>query len=412
MAYDGWVSFDGVELINLSRSVLLAQALGIDTLWVSSDSVAWIGPELDETSYGDITEAPWYDPGYPPSTEFAGVVSLGLQGLDDSSAESSITEYITDGGNAGRIRSSTLSIVASVAIIASTERGAEFGKRWLDRRLRGVADSTTCAGFDLKYFRWAGANAPIAHHRNVKLTRGTSITRKRTTDCSTTWLLTFTLTAADPFEYSEPVASITHIGASTTASGPGVVNAGGTVSLVQSDCPVYDTSPVMSPLAPALVASPTVPNLLPDGWPITTGDTFQRWWAKVSPVEPTTSRVVPVFSLTGSNNTSGVRLSVWNYEDSNVDQCDPLWSAVIIYVPSGLTFTIDGEKQVSYVWDGASPVVRRADSVVFSTSGGPIDWTSFSNANGYLVTVDVLAADSGHVAGAIDVALSFVTKSE
>jgi hypothetical protein len=407
MAYDGWIEFDGLELINLSRTAQLAATLGIDTLWVDPADVAWIETTLGGSLYGTVAESPWYDAAFPASAEFAGVVSLGFQGLDDSSAASNTTEYVTDGGNGGRLRSSTKPIVVSAAIIASTERGAKFGKDWLSARLRGSSGS--CSGFSLRYFQWAASGAPKAHYRRVSLSRGISITRKRVSDCATTWLVTFTLTANDPFEYSEQTPSITYLGATDVATGPGITNSGGRLSnVVQTSCPAFDASPIYNPVSPALVPSPTAPNIIPDDWPVTVGATFQRWWAEISPLEPSAAPCVPVVALHGSGQAA--RVSIWDAATVNTDQCDPLWCAVISYLPPSMTFTIDGEQEMAYAWDGAAPLVRRADSLVFSPSAGPVEWTSFSNPSGYLVTLDVLATPV--TTGAVNMSLALVSKTD
>src|SRR5690554_4541713 len=98
MAYEGWMTLDGVEIFNLSRTVQLAQTLGIDTVRVSSTSVAWIQTALGGTGYHLIANAPWYDAQVPASQEFAGFVPLAMAGLDDSTMESTPVEYVTDGG--------------------------------------------------------------------------------------------------------------------------------------------------------------------------------------------------------------------------------------------------------------------------------------------------------------------------
>jgi hypothetical protein len=119
-----------------------------------------------------------------------------------------------------------------------------------------------------------------------------------------------------------------------------------------------------------------------------------------------------VVTLVGSGNTAGVRVSIWDFATATSAQCSPLWSTVVTYLPPTMTFTIDGEQEMSYAWDGSAPLVRRADSLVFSPDAGPVQWSSFSNPAGYLVTLDVLAADSGHVAGSVVASLSLVTKTD
>lgn len=602
MAYDGWLTFGGTEIVNLSRTTQLASVLGIDTVWVTEESVQWIETELGGSGYDDPSNAPWFDPMTPASEEFAGIIPLSLSGIDDSTMESSVSEYITDGGSTGKPRSKTLSMVANVAIVASTDRGADYGLRWLNRVLRRDTVGSTrlaCTGYDLRYFRFrpdAGDTPPRAYRRNVRLTRGSSVTRKRRNACSSTWLVTFTLTAADPFEYgdkipvldrfgdpedlilagaepnlaanpratmdgsqvefeprfswvrshlvglsipalpfvstavrftppagdgvqtgrgfymfndpSDPAPGVsgpsvirpvaggetvtasayvrpsllsswaitlrTHDGAgnwtslatrnpevvipngqwvkvehsfvapagsqflaaalhsvssddftdldSLDATGlvitsgptePGDLVPSGAIALVQQTCPKFDYSPVYDPLFPALVAPPTAPEFLPLGWNIQSGMTFDRQWAVIPPSAPTLLTVVPVLELTTDVDARMIRVSVWSWNGEVDGQCDPLWSAVVTFVPANDTFFIDGVERACYVWDGQSPEVRRADSLVFSDDGTPVEWGSFSTADSLLVTLDTFV-ESGEVEGdgTIRASLSWVQKSD
>lgn len=411
MAYDGWLEFNGVELANVARTATLAPLLGIDTVWTTPEGVQWIPNTLGDSNYFDIEAAPWYDAGYPASGEFAGIMPLGVPGLDDSTLEAVTTEYTTDGGHSGKSRNATLSLVASVAIIASTHRGAEYGKRWLDRVLRGGSDSRTfCAGADLRYFRYAEEDAPIVHRRDVRTTRGTSVTRKRSSDCSVTWLVTFTMTAGDPYEYGEPVPRLSELGGVVT--GPGVISSGAT-TLVEESCPVYDYTPVYDPLYPALVAPPTAPDFYPEGWGIVEGMTFDRFWARIEPVEPSPLLMVPVVTLTTTLEARMVRFSVWPADADSSTQCDPLFSVIATYVPPGLDFVIDGEQRASYVWDGFSPVVRRTDSLVFGPDAEPVQWAAFNDNEDLLVTLDIFFDSDGlEGGGEVRAALDLVAKSD
>jgi len=566
MAYDGWLEFNGVEIVNLSRTAQLSSALGIDVVWVTPGAVQWIEDALGGADYDVVTTAPWYDPNYPASAEFAGVVPLAFPGLDDSTAEATTVEYITDGGKSGKKRNTTLPIVASVALVASTDRGAEYGKRWLDRVLRNSGAQTFCSGAELRFFRYKGAGAPVAHRRDVSLTRGSVITRKRSTECSVTWLATFTLTCGDPYVYGDaetvltglgggvqnlianpgaevnttgwtrqwPVAGddltrdttehhsgvasfkiVTAAGAgiyydwipaspgyyslsfwvkgspgtsvkgrlqyetpSTTASVPvggapwvpltgswqrvtlttsiplesyqvlplldvsdpgtyyfddvvltrgeipydvtqinpdptGDIIAFGSLALVQESCPVFDYTPVYDPLYPALVPSPTAPDFYPAGWDIADGMTFDRFWARVTPPEPSTLNVVPVITLSTTTEARMVRVSIWDADSPTDDQCDPLFGAVVSYLPPNVDFYIDGEQHASYLWDGFSAAVRRTDSLVYSPDAKPVEWTAFNDPESLLVTLD-LFSESGDYEGSGDVRLSvaFVPKSD
>lgn len=408
MAYDGWIKFNGVEIVNISRTAQLAEDMGIDVVWVSPASVAWIQEALGESGvdYDDVATAPWYDAGFPASGEFAGIIPLAFAGLGDSTLSSTPIEYITDGGHSGKPRNTTLPIVVNLAIIASTDRGAEFGKRWLDRMLKGSSASVFCSGAELEYFAYAGVDGgdvpPVLHYRDVRLTRGSSITRKRRHSCASTWLVTFTLTAADPFEYGEPVPMVTELSL-FSATGPEVTDSG-SAALTQMLCPSYNYNPIFDPVYPALVDSPTVPDFYPDGWDIVPGATFQRVWVRLAPLEPSSLNVVPVVVLRSDVDARLVRVSLWPADANEADQCDPLWSAVVTYMPGGedQEFTIDGEQKVSYVWNGTSPTVNRADSLVYAPDAQPMQWTAFNDPAGLLFTLDLMDGGGSDDLGSVD----------
>lgn len=408
MATDKWIEFNGVEIVNLSRTAQLAEALGIDSVWVTPSTAEWVETARNGEDYDEVTTAPWYDEDYPASAEFAGIIPLGFPGLDDSTTEAATVEYITDGGRSGRQRNSTLSIVASVAFIASTDRGADYGKRWLARVLRPAGRRTNCSGSDLRYYRYADAGAPVAHRRQVSLTRGISVTRKRSVECSVTWLATFTLTCDDPYEYGEPVPVLAELGG---VAPTGAIITSGSLVLTEESCPVYDYTPIYDPLYPALVPSPTVPDFYPAGWGIEDGMTFDRFWARVSPPEPHALHMVPLITLTAGTDARMVRVSIWPSDSLTSDQCDPLFSAVITYLPSAGEFSIDGEQEASYVWDGFSVAVRRTDSLVYAPDAKPVEWVAFNDPESLLVTLDIFTEDSGAEQD-VRLALSLIPKSD
>jgi hypothetical protein len=412
MATDAWLEFNGVEIVNLSRTAQLAETLGLDSVWVTTEATQWIEGARSGVGYDDISAAPWYDPDYPASSEFAGIIPLGFPGLDDSTTESATVEYITDGGRSGVQRNVSLPIVASVALMASTDRGAEYGKKWMDRILRasqGLPRFHGCSGVELRYHRYASATAPVAHRRQVRLTRAASVTRKRSTDCSVTWLSTFTLTCDDPYEYGEPQSVLAELGGTPVGA-----TTSGSIALVEQACPVYDYTPVYDPLFPALIASPTAPDLIPAGWGIEEGMTFDRYWARIPSPEPSSLNVVPVITLTAVADARTVRVSIWPGDSPTNDMCDPLFGAVISYLPGAeVQFIIDGEQKAVYVWDGFSPAVRRADSLVYSPDAKPVEWSAFNDDERLMVTLDIFSEGSGVVVDSeVRLALSLVPKSD
>ena len=411
MSYDGWFEYDGFELVNLSRTAQLSESLGITSVWTTPDSVGWVQDALAGTGYDDIENAPWYVDDLPASAEFAGVLPLSVEGLKNSSLESTPIEYVTDGGHSGKPRNATLPLVWSVALVASTDRGAEYGLRWLNHRLRNTGPHTFCSGATLRYFRSEGAGSEVVHRRDVRLTRGSSVTRKAADDCQSIWFVTFTMTAADPYEYGAERFVLTGMGASTWA-GPSwtptaPVSSAGKQSMVNTSCPVWDYSPIYDPLYPALVPSPAPPQVPPNGWTLTEGSTFQRFWGRTSPIPTSTLPFVPMVRLTSTAPVRTVRVSIYPQDAATTAQCDALWSCVVTYLPAGTTFYLDGEQKASYVWDGLAPVVRRTDSLVYAPDASPIRWASLVGEQGFLVTLDVFGGVTS-----VRMSLGLVPKSD
>lgn len=393
MAVDEWVAFDDVELVNLSRTAQLSSVLGIDSLWVQPGDVQWVQDVLGETGYDDVTQAPWYRSHIPASAEFAGIVPLSIRGLNDSTMSATVTEYVTDGGSSGTMRGDTLPIVVGAVIMASTSRGASYGKKWLDRALRaGSTASMMCSGWDLNYFDVDGPNAKKMHRRRVRATRGASVTQKRSNDCSTMWWVTFTLTANDPYEYGEPVLQIAELSESA-ATGP---NVDGTWFFdgTYSTCPSWSYDPTYDPTFPALVEPPSSPEYLPESWLVSTGDPFRRWYINLGPDVPEALTAVPLIEVSSTSDARMIRVSLWEDLTDGTQQCDALMSVMITYLPAGQTLYIDGEQQSVYLWDGASPAVSRADTLVFNFDARPTQWKPVSLSSDLALTLDVFTENA------------------
>jgi len=428
VAYEGWFEYSGGELINAARTRALARSLNISAVRLRHRSVSWIENTLtgvagfglegfgltpfgSPTDYPDITGAPWYDSRYEASEEFAGFVPLNVAGLSDSTLVSDPVEYVTDGGHPGRPRNAVLPLVFTLALVAKTPRGAEYGKAWLDNRLRDTGRKVFCAGADLTYFRYPEVGSPKAHRRNVRLTRGTSVTKKYQRGCAVLWFLNFTMTAADPFEYGEPQTVLEGLG-TASVSGPNLLDSGST-TMTQQPCPVYDYSPVYDPLYPALVAPPALPNLYPEGWLIQNGMSFRRYWAEVEAPSPKSTPVVPLVKIDSSVEWRSARLSVWSEASGATAQCDPLFETVLTYIPQNQELYVDGEQKAVYVWDGSSAIVRRADSLAFSGDAEPVQWLPFNDAESLFITLDFFQNSGAYPAlGDIEVEVQFISKTD
>ncbi len=418
MAYEGYLEFNGVEIVNVARTGALAFALGLGQVQVNADRAAvlqsrvrGIPAEAGSVHYRDITLAPWYDPGYEASHEFAGLMPMSIQGLDDSTLQADVTEYITDGGHTGQHRNTTLSIVASVTVLASSERGAEYGKRWLSRVLRGL-DTDMGTGYDVRYLRDLSLSAQWAKRRQVNVTRSPVITRKRTTRCLHAWTLTFTLTAGDAYEYGEPEPLVTSLGGANATSP--VELGDGVFTTTETPCPTYDYTPLYDPLYPALVPSPTAPRFLPQGWDLEEGQPFKRQWITVIPPEPSEMTAVPVIKFTATQEARMVRLMVLPPGADPTDVCSAMFTVVLTYLPPDTPIYVDGVRRTVYAWDGFSPTVKRADTLAYGNDGNPVVWSAFGEMDELTVVLDTMATSNGSYqgGGTVRVSVDLVSRSD
>lgn len=405
MAYDGRISFGNKELIAHVRTYFLARALGISAVVMPRSQVQG---QLDETgdpdvyaaNLADVSKAPWYDPAVPASAEFAGILALGVSNLESSEDSAEVTQFTGDGGWVGRARRGTVDFVFDAIVVASTEAGAAFGYRWLNTSIR--AGSRDCgSGEVMEYRDTKDAGARSLARRAVRLTRGIEITRKRANDCSVLWSVSFTLTSGDPETYgAHAVGLASGLGSAEVGTIGIVTPVPPPVDLVETLCPSPDYTPLYDPEYPALIEPPTAPKIVPAGWQFTPGRTYRRWWGQtVSKRSILVGAKPDVWVYTGAEEARNIRVSLWAQgADPTTASCSALYSVVISYIPADSVFVIDPFGEHSYAYVSGSPSeARRADSLVFSRSGGPVEWPVLDTSKvdlgvtgGYVVSVDQL----------------------
>jgi hypothetical protein len=150
MAWEGWFSYAGNEIINTTRT----------ETYVRNAKINWFRPQFENDSLphvlGDrpyltplLDDAPWTDPDVPESYDFYGLYPLGVEGIENSTRSSTTTESLGDGGIPGRLRHGTKTVVFSCVLIAGTEAAADYALTWLRQVLSGgvCGPSTASACF-------------------------------------------------------------------------------------------------------------------------------------------------------------------------------------------------------------------------------------------------------------------------
>ncbi|GGZ23212.1 hypothetical protein GCM10010387_15400 [Streptomyces inusitatus] len=150
MALLDYFSLGGVEIANHVRLAAYAESESVGT---SLDSFfPCVCPTLTAEMLGDLPyvdpatdEAPWYDSAVPASEDFAGLLVLSMDGLDDHPVRRAVTNSIAGGGVLGPARAGPLTIVVTAVLLGRTCCGVEYGRHWLSEALQGCAGNA-CEG--------------------------------------------------------------------------------------------------------------------------------------------------------------------------------------------------------------------------------------------------------------------------
>jgi len=114
-----------------------------DDSWTGLQAAVGDGPYV-------IENAPWYNPGRPESSEFAGIWVMDATGFDTVPVQRDVSESICVGGVASPARDASRVVSFSALVIACTNAGMRYGLDWLSCILR---QANARGGVDLEYYK-------------------------------------------------------------------------------------------------------------------------------------------------------------------------------------------------------------------------------------------------------------------
>lgn len=172
---------------------------------------------IDDYRYTNVADddAPWYDPLYPESEQFAGLFVTEMTGFD-SIVDRNFTQGALYGGNLGPLKLNGRTITVTGWLRASTCCAAEYGLRWLQEALIGDSGCADCALGELVMLKCCPpdddlspeAATYIRYLEQVGLVDGPKVTDRQGTCCAscgyTNLQVQFTLASQSPYIYSEP----------------------------------------------------------------------------------------------------------------------------------------------------------------------------------------------------------------
>lgn len=421
MAWPGYFSFAGTEIINSTRTEAYARHMGAG--WFrpvyNQPELNWL---LEDPPYSSPLQddAPWADPGNLDSYDFYGVYPLDVTGIEDSTYEANVTESTLDGGYVGRRRRKTRAVVFSALLIGASECAVMYGMHWLRVVLGGGPcfgkAFGNCSGGELCFLACPpckcdsdtpdDCNLRYGHSlHNVTTTVGPNVTAKtQLMDGGRAWTVTWTMTAANPIEFGaeypliagflDPAVNNPYVGG-VTPDGGGFDDDG----FVQTEpaCPVVSYTPVYDPTCSLLVPPPGVPSPMPTcfNFPV---NYLRRNFVIPRGAVPLWGDVVPILTLTtGSKEIRNTRIrfyaDVFDTGNPSSDPCNYCGDLVITYMPPSSTLVIDGTDKLVYM-DAPGQGRRRADAIISDSTGNPFEWPELSCGFGYVVTVDTPQHDT------------------
>lgn len=422
MAWNGYFSYDGNEFINVHRTEVYAENLGLSWFRPTFENSA-LGPMLGDGDYKTplLDDAPWLDPDVPASADFVGAYPLDVTGIESSSRTSTPTESLGTGGNAGRLRHGTKSVVFSTLILAATEAGADYGVRWLRTALLGSAcgpsATDSCFGGDLCFlasppevpFPESSSVADLMecmvpyrrYFRKVVFNQGPEVTSKRvTSDGGAVWAVQFTGLVANPYEFGADVPLIQGFldPQVVVPWANGIEPAGGSIDLDgyianETECAEVQYTPIYDPLHPAIIPPPSAPSVPlgnyvpPRNWQrrqFTIPKQYVTLWSEMVPQIAIHAHLDPIRNLRVRFYADPQELG----EVSQDDPCSFCGDMVVSYVPPSHTLVIDAADEAVYAISPGG-IQRRADSLVFASTGKPFDWPALSCGIPYVVTFDL-----------------------
>lgn len=153
--FDGHLTYGGVEIINTERLQAYADngLVPVGTTVEACTYCTGVSEALGLMEAGTWTpyrtpildRPPWFDEENSDTWDFAGVLPLGITGLDGSTGVVDITETIRGGGVAGRRRYTPRTIAVSALLVGRTTESVQAGLAWLTTALhRNCAADDAC----------------------------------------------------------------------------------------------------------------------------------------------------------------------------------------------------------------------------------------------------------------------------
>lgn len=348
--------------------------------------------------------APWYDPAVPESAEFAGLLVLDVQGMDEHPVRRAVTTAVVGGAALGPRREQPRTITVTALLLGATCCAVEYGLHWLGQALEGCGDGGGCDGRDVTVYNCCPAEdlqpeAFDARHRRtlrrVALVEGPRVIARAGDGCSAGECsvgadileVEWVMTAATPWLWTDPVPVLdvavpTDDGGSCITwclhGGPGPLPGACEGTCHLADCPdltVGCADPYCQPPPPPVPVQPdtcfcraVAVNEACYELDLT-GQTSWSAHALMVTIGAGSSDLrrltIAVYERTGEHDGLSCE------EIAELERCDPHQVIEVGFVPAGGVLTLDGQIGRALVECGG---VRESSTDVYGRDGSPVSW--------------------------------------
>lgn len=415
MAWEGYITYGDVEIINVARTEAYLRNSGMLAAFRMIYGDVPLADYLEETYSTPSDGAPWADGDFPDTYDFYGAYPISIGGLESSSAVATVAENITDGGYVQPTRFASKGIVFNVLLIGSTDRAVDAGLRWLHHVLLNRTawnpqlDGAPGRANDLAFLTSVPTQEDVDAGRvlledplrrwtyyDTRCTIAPQVLAKQelSTCTGVLWNVTFTITAPNPKPYYDPINVVTEYPDNvTTAADPfGAEVTGSFYSTadalyVDESCAAPLYQPLNDPLCPAVLLPPGVPSVALNclSLPLT----FRRRWLRIptgfSPRKGVAATSIYIESRNGSP-VRNYRLRFYPYleGDPTPDTADPCafsHEILIPYLPTSITI-------LPHLNEVTGPGGKRAEHLLTRSDGNPFDWPWLDTDVNWAVAID------------------------
>lgn len=380
--YAGWLTINGLEVVNTHRAVAYADTAGVAGIYPCSACSSVMAADPRGGRYRSPlldtdNRPPWWPPegtdlATSDALDFLGVVGVSIDGVDDSMRDIKVTEGISSGGYLGPLRYRTREITVRAALIAGSDCALGYGLNWLrsvdsadncDSSLVGVYECCPHV-HAADCFDSACASKCIRPYgrvfRQARMTSGPHVLRRfDMTSRGVVAEVEFTIIAGDPAVYTESLNPV----------------------LVVPESSVYEEPPpVTTPvLTDGFAVQPTLPPP-PSSVPVPAFPPRQVWARQQLDVDGPIAGIQakPTIVIESDEDVADLRLSILGDTGGQQYVMGPF--------PAGGSVTIDFVERRVVTRSNGYEQVR--NGYLLQPNGAPIAWPEALDASGYTVLLD------------------------